>query len=180
MKVIAMVANGTEECELLNVVDILRRAGVETQIVSIDGAEVVSSHGVKLIADATVENADLTDCDLLFIPGGMPGSERLGNNEKLITAIDKLLKSGKRVASICAAPALVLAAHGFLNGKKATCFPSFENRLTGATATGARVVTDGLVTTARGLGCSLELGLEIVKLLVGKEKADEIKEKIIF
>ena len=180
MKVIAMVANGTEECELLNVVDILRRAGVETKIVSIDGAEVVSSHGVKLIADGAVENTDLTDCDLLFIPGGMPGSERLGGNEKLIAAIDKLLKSGKRVAAICAAPALVLAAHGFLNGKKATCFPSFEDRLTGATVMGARVVTDGNITTARGLGCSLELGLEIVKLLVGKDKADEIKEKIIF
>ena len=179
-KVYAMIADGTEECELLNVVDILRRAGVDTQIVSISDKTVTSSHGVVISADRTVSEVDLTDCDLLFIPGGMPGSKNLAACDKLISAIPKLLNSGRRVASICAAPALVLAEHGYLEGKKATCFPAFEDRMNGAVTTGARVQTDGLITTARGLGCSIELGLELVALLCGAALSAEIKQKIVF
>lgn len=180
MKVLAMAANGTEECELLNVVDILRRAGVQTVIVSVDDLQIESSHGVKITADKTLNTADLTNCDLLFLPGGMPGSKRLAESKRLIGAIAVLLNKGKRIAAICAAPALVLGANGYLKGRKATCFPGFEEHMIGATATGERVVTDGNITTARGLGCSLELGLEIVRLLVGEEKANEIRDKIQF
>ncbi len=179
-RVYAMVANGTEEAELLNVVDLLRRAGIEVVITSVDGATVTSSHGVRLIADALIDSVDLTDADMIFVPGGMPGSKRLADTKKLIDAIGKMLDGGKRVAAICAAPALVLGAHGFLNGKKATCFPGFEAEMRGASVTGGRVETDGLVTTAQGLGCALELGLEIIALLLGKSTALSIKEKICF
>lgn len=179
-KVYAMVADGTEEGELLNVADILRRAAVDTEIVSISDRTVTSSHGVKLIADRVLSEVELTDCDLLFIPGGMPGSKNLAACESLVIAAKKLIAGGKRVAAICAAPALVLAEHGLLNGVRATCFPDFEGRMCGAVVTGARVETDGLITTARGLGCAIELGLELVKLLCGAELAAEIKRKIIF
>lgn len=179
-KIYAMVADGTEECELLNVVDITRRAGLDTEIVSISTKTVTTSHGVILTADRTIGEVDLTDCDMLFIPGGMPGSKHLAECDKLISAANTLIKSGKRVAAICAAPALVLAEHGLLDGKKATCFPAFEDRMRGAVVTGARVEKDGLITTARGLGCSIELGLCIVAQLCGEEKAAEIRQKIVF
>lgn len=179
-KVYAMIADGTEECELLNVVDILRRAGVDTEIVSVSGKTVTSSHGVVISADRTVGEVELADCDLLFIPGGMPGSKNLAECGKLVSAVSDMIKSGKRVVAICAAPALVLAEHGFLEGKRATCFPSFEDRMCGATVTGTRVETDGLITTARGLGCSIELGLEIVSLLCGAELSAQISKKIVF
>lgn len=178
VKVNALIANGTEECELLNVVDLLRRADCDVSIVSIDGITVKSSHGVTITADETAENVVLEDCDVLFIPGGMPGSARLGECERLIVAIEKALDGGKRVAAICAAPALVLGKNGFLNGKKATCFPGFEQHMGGAILTDACVETDGSITTARGLGCSFDLGLELIALTSGKDKAEEIKKKI--
>ncbi len=180
-KVIAMIENGTEEVECLAVVDVLRRAGADVLLVSASDMQIVSSHGVRLIADAVAADTDLTDCDLLFIPGGMPGSERLGKNRKLIDAIGEMLADGKRVAAICAAPSVVLGAHGFLRGKRAVCFPSFESGMLGAqVVSGARVITDGNITTARGLGCAVELGLELVRLLFGSGKAEEIKDKIQF
>ncbi len=179
-KVYAVAADGTEEGELLNVVDILRRAGVDTEIVSIGESVFTSSHGVKIAADRTLGEVDLNSCDLLFVPGGMPGSKKLAECEPLISAIRALLGGGKKVAAICAAPALVLGEHGLIDGKRATCFPDFESRMGGAIVTGGRVETDGNITTARGLGCALELGLELVKLLCGEAKSAEIRQKIQF
>ncbi len=180
-KAIAMIENGTEEVECLAVADVLRRAGADVALVSGSEAQIVGSHGIRLIADGVSAQTDLTDCDLLFIPGGMPGSKRLAENKKLIDAISVMLDGGKRVAAICAAPSVVLGENGFLRGKKAVCFPGFESGMLGAQVqTGARVVTDGNVTTARGMGCAVELGLELVRLLFGASKADEIKDKIQF
>lgn len=178
-KAYAFLANGTEETELLCVVDILRRAGIETTLVSVEGKTVTSSHGVKIIADATIESRPLDDADLLFVPGGMPGTETLAANKTLISAIAAQTEKGKRVAAICAAPALVLAVNGFLDGKNATCFPTFADRMKNCVhKPTARVVTDGNITTARGMGCSVDLGLELVKLLKGEQAAEEVKSKI--
>ncbi len=179
VKVLAMVADGTEEGELINVVDILHRAGAEIKLVSIDGAEVKSSHGVRLAADALVADADFAAANLVFVPGGMPGSERLGRCVSLVAGIKKTLDAGGRVAAICAAPALVLGANGFLRGKRGVCFPGFETEMSGCKiADGARVVTDGNITTARGLGCAIDLGLELVALLFDERTAEDIKRKI--
>lgn len=175
-KAYAFAADGTEESELLCVVDALKRAGMEVKIISVCGEIFTSSHGVRIIADGVITGSE-TDADLIFVPGGMPGSATLGSNETLVSLIKTQLENGKRVAAICAAPAVVLGAHGFLRGKRATCFSGFENDT--ADFTGERVVTDGLVTTAKGLGTALELGIELVRLLVGDEKAKEIAEKIV-
>ena len=180
IRVNAVMTDGTEEAELLNVVDILKRAGAEVSLVSIAGKTVGSSHGIILTADALISDMTTADCDMLFIPGGMPGSKRLGENKPLVAAIDKMLSGKKTVAAICAAPALVLGKNGFLKGKRATCFPGFEADMLGATVTGARVEKDGNIVTARGLGCAIELGLELVSILFGKDKSDEIKGKIQF
>lgn len=177
VKAYAFAADGTEEGELLCVVDILRRAAVDVEIVSVCGATFTSSHGVKIQADALVSDGKFDDAELVFLPGGMPGSRVLGENKRLVEIIDGQLKRGKRVAAICAAPAEVLGKNGFLRGKKATCYPGFEGDH-GCTYTGERVVTDGLVSTGIGLGAAIELGLELVKLLCGDAAAENVKEKI--
>lgn len=180
-KVYVMIADGTEEVECLTVVDLLRRAGIEVKLVSVCGKTVTSSHGVVITADDTVGLVDLTDGDAIFVPGGMPGAEKLAACTKLIDAIRVMQANKKRVAAVCAAPALVLGANGFLEGKKAVCFPErkFEEKMLGANLqVGARVVTDGNITTARGLGCCIELGLELVKLFVSEQAAVELARKI--
>ena len=178
-KALAFIANGTEEGELINVVDILCRAGVDVELVSIDGCTVESSHGITLTADLSINSVGLDGVDLLFIPGGMPGSKHLGECAPLVELIKTALGKNIRVAAICAAPSLVLGKNGFLKGKRGICFPGFEDGMDGCEIVkGARVVTDGLITTARGLGCAIDLGLELVSLLCGTDKAQEVKSKI--
>ena len=178
-KVYAMIADGTEEVECLAVVDLLRRAGIETVLVSAGETKaVVSSHGIRIEADQTAGETDFSDGDVIFVPGGMPGSEHLSACELLVQALKVQNEAGKRIAAICAAPAVVLGRHGLLKGKKATCFPGFEGELLDAVHTDAGVVTDGNITTARGLGAALDLGLELVRLLVSGEAAADLKERI--
>ncbi len=178
-KVYAMIANGTEEVECLAVVDILRRSGVETVLVSInDTVDTVSSHNVKIQADAVIADVDFSSADVIFLPGGLPGSEYLSACEPLIEAVRQALTDGRRVAAICAAPGVVLGRHGFLEGKTATCFPGFEKEFKGAEYTMQGVVTDGSITTARGLGFAIDLGLELVRLLKGEAVSLDTKKKI--
>lgn len=177
-KVYAFIANGTEETECLAVVDVLRRGGVDLTLVSVeDSRTVVSSHNVTITADRTFGECDFSDGDALFIPGGMPGTKRLGAHEGLCRELISYVQSGKRVAAICAAPS-VLGKLGLLKGKKATCFPGFEDTLDGAEYTRDGVVTDGNITTARGLGFAIDLGLELLALLEGRENALKIKSAI--
>lgn len=176
----AFLANGLEEVECLAVVDILRRAKEEVKLVSITGDyEVTGSHSITIKADALIGDVDFAEADLLFLPGGLPGTTNLGNCHELCAQLKQFHRDGKRVAAICAAPS-VLGGLGILQGKKATSYPGFEEQLLGAVYTGAGVVTDGNVTTARGLGYAIELGLELVALLQSREKSDAIREAIQF
>lgn len=178
MKVLAFMANGFEEVECLAVVDVLRRAGIQTELVSIsEQAEVCSSHQVRIKADKTLNEVDLNDADVYFLPGGMPGATNLAECKPLCDALIKAAKEGRHIAAICAGPS-VLGKLGLLKGKKATCYPGFEDELLGAEYTKQGVVTDGKITTARGLGYALDLGLELVKLTLGEDKAKEIKASI--
>ena len=165
--VYACMANGLEEVECLAAVDVMRRCGIEVKLVSMSGELLITgSHGIKITADMLWEDGDPGEADCIFLPGGM-----------LCLALKQAVDEERRVAAICAAPS-VLGGLGLLSGKKATCYPGFEERLTGAEYTKQGVVTDGLVTTARGLGYALDLGLEISALLVGKETAAEVKDGI--
>ncbi|MDO4265687.1 MAG: DJ-1/PfpI family protein [Eubacteriales bacterium] len=177
-KVYAFLANGSEEVECLAVVDVLRRAGIDTVLVSInEGCEVTGSHGIRIVCDTTIADACLSDAEVLFLPGGMPGTTHLMECEVLTDALRRHYKAGKRVAAICAAPS-VLGALGFLKGRKATCFPGFEEKLSGAEYSHTGVVTDGNVTTARGLGYALDLGLELVGLLCSETESAALKQTI--
>ena len=177
-KVYAFLADGFEEVEAVAVIDFLRRANVDVTTFSVmNRFEVNGSHNIIIKADKLIEEADWSEADVLFLPGGMPGTLNLGACSRLTDQIKQFFKEGKRIAAICAAPSVLGQLH-ILEGKKATCYPGFEDKLLGAEHVKDGVVTDGTITTARGMGYAVDLGLELVKLLVGQETSDEIRESI--
>lgn len=176
--VYAFLADGLEEVECLAAVDVLMRGGVNVTLVSVTGqTEVTGSHGITIKADTVLEQVDCEQADVLFLPGGMPGTAHLAACEPLCQALLSADRAGRRIAAICAAPS-VLGGLGLLSGRKATCFPGYEEKLTGAEYTRQGVVTDGHITTARGLGYALDLGLELVRLLVSEDESKKVKAAI--
>ncbi len=179
-RVYVFLADGFEEIEGLTVVDILRRAGVDTTTVSImKDRTVMGSHKIPVTADVCFEEADFSEGELLVLPGGMPGSRYLAEHEALGTLLKAYVKDGKKAAAICAAPG-VLGGLGILEGKKAACYPGVEEQLTGAQVLYDEVVRDGNVTTSRGMGTAIPFALDLVSQLVSPEKAEELKKNIIY
>lgn len=177
-KVLAFMADGTEEAECVTVIDLLLRAGITAETVSVsERLWIQGSHGIEIKADATIETADFSDVDMLFLPGGMPGVTNLAESRALADLLIEHARQNRRIAAICAAPAL-LGDLGLLRGKTVTCYPGFEDRLIGARYTSRGVITDGNITTARGLGFAKEMGLELIRLLVGKAAADSVHNRI--
>ncbi len=173
------MADGCEEIEGLTVVDVVRRAKMEIVMLSITGKkEVTSSHGVTFLADALAEETGYEDLDGIVLPGGMPGAATLEKCDDLRRLILRFAEENKPIAAICAAP-MVLGKLGLLKGKKATCYPGFEQYLEGADCTGAMVEKDGNVITGKGPGAAMEFALAVVELLQGKDKVAELKEAMI-
>ena len=173
-----LLADGFEEIEALTPLDILRRAGLDVRTVGITSKVAVGSHGIPVVTDLLPSEVNLNEVTMAIFPGGMPGSLNLDAAPFTNDIIDAVTKNGGRLAAICAAP-LVLGRRGLLKGKRATCYPGFENELVGATATGEGVVTDGNITTARGMGVSIAFAKELVSLVLGKDKADAISKSIM-
>ncbi len=169
MKVALLLAEGFEELEALTPVDILRRAGIEIDIIAIDAKEVSGAHAIKVIADKTKDEVNPADYGAVIFPGGMPGAVNLDASDFSDKMISAVLANGGRLAAICAAP-LVLGRRGLLEGKKATCFPGFENELRGAIITSCDVVTDGNITTASGMPAAYSFALELQSLLKAENK----------
>lgn len=179
MKVCTFLTDGFETVEALAVVDILRRAGIIVDTVSISGnKEILSAQNITVTADYVMNDYKFDDADVLFLPGG-GGHKNYRKCQPLIDVVKKYNDEQKRIAAICAAPSF-LGMLGILDGKKATCFPGYEQELTGAEVVNAKVVTDGNITTAKGMGVSIDLGLELVSLLVDEKKAEEIGQTIQF
>lgn len=177
-KVYTFLADGCEMVEALAVVDVLRRAGIDTVTVSVsDKHEVLSSHKVVLLADTLFEDNDYKDADVLFLPGGMPGTKNLEAHQGLVALLKQHNEQGKLLAAVCAAPS-VYGHLGFLQGKKATCYPGFEKDLIGAEYVPDRVVKDGNIITSRGMGTAIDLGLKLVSVLISEQKADDIGKAI--
>lgn len=173
-KVYLFLADGFEEIEALTVVDLLRRIRVDVDMVSIDGTLVVKgAHGIEVKADILFEDAKFDDGDMLVLPGGMPGTRNLLNHKGLAEVIHIYNVEEKYLAAICAAPS-VFGAFGILKGRKATCFPGFEQKLTGAKLVNDRVVVDGHVITSRGMGTAIDFGLKLVELLADEVAASEL------
>lgn len=182
-KVYVFLADGFEDVEALIPIDVLRRGGVDVTTVSISDFPLVqSAHGVNVEADSMFEQGDFTDADLLFLPGGMPGASNLFAHKGVCKAIVNQHMAGKKVAAICASPAVVLAPLGILDGKKATCYPGFESVLAenNATYTGDLVTVDGNVTTGEGPAAAFPFAYELLSQLVNKQTADQIAEAMRF
>ena len=171
-RVYVFLADGFEEIEGLTVVDILRRAGVDTTTVSIMERR-------NVMADACFGEVDFSEGELLVLPGGMPGSKYLAEHKALGALLKDYAEHGRKVAAICAAPG-VLGGLGILEGKKAVCYPGVEDKLIGAEVLFEEVVQDGCVTTSRGMGTAIPFALHLVSQLVSPEKAEELKKSIIY
>lgn len=177
-KVYAFLANGFEEVECLAVVDILRRANIDVDMVSITNNKYVTgSHNITVQADILFDDADFSDADMLFLPGGMPGTKYLAAHDALKALIKDCSQQNKHLAAICAAP-IVYGELNLLSGRHATCYPGFEEKCTGAIMEKGGVVTDGHITTARGLGFAIDLGLELIRILENEELSNQIKDAI--
>ena len=178
------LATGYEEVEMLTVVDMLRRAKISIDMVSItDQKEVTSSHNVTITADKTLSEVNFEEAEMLILPGGIPGTPNLractALCEQIIFSAIRFAANGKKVAAVCAAPT-VLGDLGILEGKKATCYPSFADKLATGDYVKQPVVTDDNVITSRGMGTCIEFAGAIIAALKDKATADAVKEAIIY
>jgi 4-methyl-5(b-hydroxyethyl)-thiazole monophosphate biosynthesis len=176
--VLVLLADGFEEIEALTPVDMLRRAGVEVKTVGIGTKNPTGSHGISVEADILPEEADLSKLDMVIFPGGMPGSLNLDASPFTDKVLSAAKDNGARIAAICAAP-LVLGRRSILKGHKATCYPGFESELIGAEVSSDGVVTDGLITTGKGMGVALAFSKELVGLLTSFEISDKLSSAIM-
>ena len=172
------LANGFEEIEALCPLDLLRRAGLEVTTVGVGGEMISGSHGITVAADIPEGMYADAAPDMVILPGGMPGSKNLDESRVVDMALCAASRKGAFIAAICAAP-MVLGHRGLLEGKRATCFPGFEGELAGALKVDERVVRDGNIITAVGMGAALEFGLALVEALCGKEKRDALARAVI-
>lgn len=173
-------AEGFEEIEALTVVDICRRCGIEIEMVSAYGEErVLGSHGIMVTMDKKFEEADFAGYDMLVLPGGGKGTQGLEACEPLMAKVDEFYQAGKYIAAICAAPS-IFGHRGFLKGRRACSYPTFESHLEGATVTAGPVEVDGKVITSRGMGTSIDFALAIAAVFAGEEAAKDMAAKIVY
>jgi 4-methyl-5(b-hydroxyethyl)-thiazole monophosphate biosynthesis len=178
MRALVPVANGTEDLEAVTIIDVLRRAQFEVTVASIEhDLTVTLAKGCKLTADAAMSDQRKESFDLIAVPGGSAGAAALAKNKVLIELLRHNRANRKWYAAICAAPAMVFAQHDLLEGKRATCFPSFKDQL--PRYVDAPVVVDGHCITSQGPGTSLAFALKLVELIQGEEKARKIAESMI-
>ena len=175
------LANGFEEVEALAPLDLLRRAGCEVTTVGVGGGDmIVGAHGIAVGADIPDTMFRDSKPEMIILPGGMPGTRHLDESRTVDAALRTAINSGAYVAAICAAP-MVLGKRGYLKGKVAVCFPGFEEYLEGAILQpkGVKVVTDGKIITAVGMGAAVEFGLALVRVLKGEDAATSLRSAIL-
>lgn len=168
-------ADGFEEVEAVATLDVIRRAGIEIESVGIGSDKITGAHNITVVCDKTESeisiNADLSG---IILPGGMPGTTNLMENETVYKFIDYCSKTGLLICAICAAP-MILGRRGLLNGLEAICFPGFEDELIGAKISEKFVCRDKNIITSKGMGSAINFGLEIVSALNGGDAADKLK-----
>ena len=176
-----MLADGFETVEALAVADILFRAGVRADLISVtDARHVTSSHGIRVVADLMLEDVDLSTYTVLFLPGGLPGTTNLKATPAIQAEVLRRADEGEAMAAICAAPS-IFAELGVLDGRHATANPAFVKAIAegGAIVHENPVVADEFITTSRGAGTALELGLELDRLLLGDDVVDEVARGVV-
>ncbi len=180
MKVFVFLADGFEEIEGLTVVDILRRAGVDVTMMSVtESLSIRGSHDIGVQADCLFDAKEAGEADMLVLPGGMPGTLTLKEHEGLNELLRKFDREKRNIAAICAAPS-ILGGLGMLKGKKACSYPGFEDKLDGADVQQVPVVTDGHITTGRGMGVAIPFALRLTAILCGEDNAEEVRKSIVY
>ncbi|HIF50084.1 MAG TPA: DJ-1/PfpI family protein [Thiotrichaceae bacterium] len=177
-KVLVPLAQGCEELEAVTIIDLLRRAQIEVITAGLDSQNITASRGVVIIADTDLDTALKDDYDMIILPGGLPGADHLGNDQRIKHILIKMKNSGKFTAAICAAPK-VLANAGILDNKKATSYPGFLDEAKNTEISNDAVVTDGKVITSRGPGTAMDFALTLIESLEGKEKRDEVEKGLV-
>lgn len=179
-KIAVFFAEGYEEIEALTVVDILRRAGEEVCMVSVSGEQwVKGSHGIAVKMDLSLGELDFDSLNVLVLPGGLQGTQNLEACEPLMQQFDAFYQTGRTIAAICAAPS-IFGHRGYLKGRRACSYPSFESHLEGAAVVQEPAVCDGEVITGRGMGASIAFALEILAKLQNRDAAATMAEKIVY
>jgi 4-methyl-5(b-hydroxyethyl)-thiazole monophosphate biosynthesis len=178
VKVVILLAEGFEEVEAVAIVDVLRRADIEVVIAGLHEGPITSARRVRVLPDTGIDTIRSEDFDMIVLPGGQPGSDNLNADARVRRLINEFHAQGKLTGAICAAP-YVLANAGILDGKHATSYPSYRDRLGKVIYEEQSVVEDGNVMTSRGPGTALCFGLSIVARLVGEEKAQQIRQAML-
>jgi 4-methyl-5(b-hydroxyethyl)-thiazole monophosphate biosynthesis len=177
--VLVPVADGSEEMELITIVDVLRRADIDVTIASLTGEPITASRGTRIIPDAGLDNVLNDDFDLVVLPGGLPGADNLDNDERVHTLLKRNVAEGRYVGAICAAPR-VLAHAGLLHGKRATSYPGFlDNIAPEVTSTGEAVEWDGNVVTSRGPGTAMDFALTLIEVLKDASVRETIESGLV-
>jgi 4-methyl-5(b-hydroxyethyl)-thiazole monophosphate biosynthesis len=177
--VLVAIADGSEELEAVCIVDVLRRTDATVTLASVDGIQIVASKGIRLTADCLIADCADKTYDLIALPGGMPGAEHLRDSAVLIDMLRQQKREGRLYAAICSAPAVVFHPQGLLEGKRATCHPSFSHLIQGAGPVEETVVVDGNLVTSRGAGTAVEFSLKLVELLYGTGKMRDVAKGMV-
>lgn len=173
-----LLGNGFEEAEALVPADLLRRAGVEVALISLEGEWVTGSHNITVKADKSLAQIDPNTVELVMLPGGLGGVKALGSDPRVPGLVHTVLDRGGYAAAICAAPTL-LASFGLLEGKRAVCYPGMEPEMAGAVPQpSVPFAVDGHIVTGEAAGAAFPFGLKLVELLKGPEAAQKVKDAV--
>ena len=178
MAVYVLLGSGFEEIEALTVVDLLRRAGIETVTLGIGAKEITGGHGIRVLADRELCEPMPENLEMIVLPGGLGGVASIKESETAMAAVMAAYESGKYVAAICAAPT-ILAGLGILSGKTATCYPGQKGNMRDALVTDDACIQDGTVITGASAGTAIAFSLKLIQVLKGQEAADAIKTQIV-
>lgn len=174
------IADGVEDLECVTLIDVLRRAEIEVVVASIESRRMITcARGTRLTADTMLVDVLAQPFDLIVLPGGMPGAQRLAESEPLAERVREQAKAGKLFAAICAAPAVALQQYGVLKQRRMTCYPTFSDRLSGCVFVDQPVVVDGNCITSQGPGTALEFALTLVEQLAGRAMRRQVAEAML-
>ncbi len=176
--VLMPLAQGFEEIEAITVVDILRRAGIEVVVAGLLPGPVSGAHAISVVPDTTIDAVSGDSFDLIVLPGGQPGTDNLNADPRVHALLKEFATRNKLVGAICAAP-IVLADAELLNGKKATCYPAYCDRLNGGIYEDTAVVSDGTVITSQGVGTAIKFGLALVARLTNQVTSDAVSKAML-